>query len=869
MKTTKRIILILSMLALLVGCFAFSASAAENTETLSIAGSTGTTGTKTISWTSGVITVTNNQASSTTAIRTSDSDHYRVYKGSEFIIATTDEYAITKIVITATSSSYATACANSLSQSGYTASTSSTTVTITGSGSSSVSFPSATAQYRIKTLVVTYEPAGSEDLEATADEKVEYACNNLNVSTSVTQNGTINLPTADSKYEDVSIAWELTDNGGVASLDGNSLTITLGNAATTVKLTATISCEGAENLTKDFTISVPKADPTPGSTLTISEAIELGTSKDTGTYTAGKYYVTGVITEVYNTTYGNMYITDGENTLTVYGTYDADGTNRYDAMATQPVAGDTVTLYGVVGNYGGTPQMQYAWITEHTVPDLPEFEAIFNVAKGTVENITGARIELPAANDFGSYKFVGWSNEPVIGTQDKPELYEAGASLTLEANAEFYAVYSYTYTYVTESDAEPSWQLVNDASSLKAGDKIVIVASDYDYALSTNQKSNNRGQASVVKSGNTVTFGDDVQILTLEAGTVNGTFAFYTGSDGYLYAASSSSNYLRTQATNDANGSWVITIADGVATVVAQGTNTKNTIQYNQTSSLFACYASASQKAISIYKLVGGSTETSVTTYTSAGFSGAQVNLGQNLSVKYQIFSSYKYDQSELQVRFTIGDRVVTVSAVDGLFVLDNIAPNAMDVNIKAELLCGDTVLYTKEDYSIKSNLENLLENAEEGSALANICNATLAYGEAAKAYKENAEGTVADDALVADEDDVFTLEGNLFIGVSVFFGDVNKIRVKYTVADGYTVTLNGNAVENANGVIETDGIYADKLGDAYTFVITNGEDTHTLTYNVYAYCTAASASSNANMANLAIALNNYGIAASAYAAQQ
>ena len=155
---------------------------------------------------------------------------------------------------------------------------------------------------------------------------------------------------------------------------------------------------------------------------------------------------------------------------------------------------------------------------------------------------------------------------------------------------------------------EKIWQLVTDVSTLKAGDQIVIVAKDYNYALSTTQNSNNRGQATVTKTDDRVTFGNDVQILILEAGNVEGTFAFNTGS-GYLYAASNSNNYLKTKVEKDENGSWLITIVDGVATIVAKGSNSRNTMQYNQSSSLFSCYASASQKAISIYKLVGGSSE--------------------------------------------------------------------------------------------------------------------------------------------------------------------------------------------------------------------------------------------------------------------
>ncbi|MBR2319545.1 MAG: hypothetical protein IKA50_02000, partial [Clostridia bacterium] len=123
---------------------------------------------------------------------------------------------------------------------------------------------------------------------------------------------------------------------------------------------------------------VPSDDPEPDTELTIAEAIALGASKEHNTYTTGSYYVTGVITEVYNTQWGNMYITDGEgNTLTIYGTYSADGELRYDAMDVKPVAGDTVTIYGVVGQYNGKPQIKNGWIVAHTAaggetPDVPD-----------------------------------------------------------------------------------------------------------------------------------------------------------------------------------------------------------------------------------------------------------------------------------------------------------------------------------------------------------------------------------------------------------------------------------------------------------------------------------------------------------------
>ena len=168
---------------------------------------------------------------------------------------------------------------------------------------------------------------------------------------------------------------------------------------------------------------------------------------------------------------------------------------------------------------------------------------------------------------------------------------------------------------VSASDSATA-TLVTDASALSAGDKVVIVAAATDYALGTNQKTNNREAVAVTKTDSTVVLNDSVQILTLETGVVDGTFAFYTGS-GYLYAAgqskaqngSSNKNYLKTQTTLDANGSWLISIADGVASIVAQGDNGCNVMQHNATSTLFAAYSSASQAAVALYKLNEGGAE--------------------------------------------------------------------------------------------------------------------------------------------------------------------------------------------------------------------------------------------------------------------
>lgn len=147
-----------------------------------------------------------------------------------------------------------------------------------------------------------------------------------------------------------------------------------------------------------------------------------------------------------------------------------------------------------------------------------------------------------------------------------------------------------------------TYTLVTSASQLTAGSTVVIASSAYNYAMSGAQSNNNRARAAVVKSGNTLSFNGGVGEFTLKAGTKAGTYSFYDAANGgYLYAASSTGNYLRTQASLTANSSWEISVTSaGVATVTAQGTSTRNAMKYNAINGLFSCYATA-QTPLALY----------------------------------------------------------------------------------------------------------------------------------------------------------------------------------------------------------------------------------------------------------------------------
>ena len=68
------------------------------------------------------------------------------------------------------------------------------------------------------------------------------------------------------------------------------------------------------------------------------------------------FVVSGTITKIVNTTYGNWYMTDGTAELYIYGTLDAEGkTKNFTSLGLE--VGDKVTIEGPKSSYNGDPQM--------------------------------------------------------------------------------------------------------------------------------------------------------------------------------------------------------------------------------------------------------------------------------------------------------------------------------------------------------------------------------------------------------------------------------------------------------------------------------------------------------------------------------
>ncbi len=192
--------------------------------------------------------------------------------------------------------------------------------------------------------------------------------------------------------------------------------------------------------------------------------------------------------------------------------------------------------------------------------------------------------------------FAGW----VDNLDDTSVDAAKGSTQTATADKTWYAAWStsgsitnvYLYTKVTS------------ISELTSGCTVLIGNTDGTYAMGA-QRDNNRAAASVSQNPdneNQIYFsGSDVKELTV--GISGSYYTFYDAeATGYLYAASSSSNYLKTKADLDNNGKFEISItAAGVATMTAQGTYTHNILKYNSSSKIFSCYSSG-QANPAIYK---------------------------------------------------------------------------------------------------------------------------------------------------------------------------------------------------------------------------------------------------------------------------
>ncbi len=280
-----------------------------------------------------------------------------------------------------------------------------------------------------------------------------------------------------------------------------------------------------------------------------------------------------------------------------------------------------------------------------------------------------------------------------------------------------------------------------------------------------------------------------------------------------------------------------------------------------------------------------------VVKYTTA-FSGASLNIGKDLSIRYHVTLSEGEVIDDFVARFTMNNKVVTVSeyTVDQatgkyVFTFSAIAPQCMGDSIKAELIKDGEVVYTKESYSVRTYVEDALELYPDQTELGQLLSALLHYGAAAQEYTnyktdalvtEGIELPSASDITPTESDNnkyISSTDNEVhYIATGVRFDYNNKIYVKITAPsiDGITVTVNGKNAKiletnQANVyIVYSDAISALNFDSEFVFILSSGGAViQTLIYTVNDY--AYNKHDDTEIGKLALALYRYGKSAVAY----
>lgn len=161
--------------------------------------------------------------------------------------------------------------------------------------------------------------------------------------------------------------------------------------------------------------------------------------------------------------------------------------------------------------------------------------------------------------------------------------------------------------------AETVYELLTSNDQLKAGKTLIITSKRNSSGTADamyQQQSNNFSTTTVsIKSDQTIVDTGEAQILTLEGAT--DAWHFKTIDNLYLYAASSSKNYLRSKAEIDPNGNSnakiIINSTTGVSQIIFQGNYTHNRLKHN-TQGIFSCYENGQEDVYIYIEKDGGDT---------------------------------------------------------------------------------------------------------------------------------------------------------------------------------------------------------------------------------------------------------------------
>lgn len=520
----------------------------------------------------------------------------------------------------------------------------------------------------------------------TIDDSGIIEKNLFNGSNAGTLTATVKVIESGNVLSEAAVTWSSSDMT-VATINETTGAVTLVAAGTT---TITASYAGVSNQyaasSATYELTVENYNPaTPGTAGTPYTVTQARAAIDAGTGITN-VYVTGIISQVdsYSSQYKSItyWISEDGTTTNQFEVYSGKGIGGADFSAKTDVkVGDEVVVYGSLQKYGETyefTQNNQLVSTNHV--NTPTFSLVAGNYNGE-QNVTISC----STNDATIYYTLDGS-DPTNSSTEYTGTLTLTNSVTLKAiaykNGNSSNVASASYTIVVVTDNSPKsnfFTLVKSTDDLSDGDNIIIVGgSNKLYAMTTEQKTNNRGYVLVDENvDNTsvsitgITSGEyGVQKVVLKKAGDNWLFYVKGNSTGYLYAASSSNNNLKTKDTTDDNCKAIISIAtSGIATITFQGSNTHNTMRFN--SNLFSCYepTSTTGTGVKIYKEVHRTANV-----TSAGY--ATFYSDYDVTIPSGVKAYYAEDGTDALVLHEVENKIkggvgVVLEAAEGTYTFE------------------------------------------------------------------------------------------------------------------------------------------------------------------------------------------------------
>lgn len=203
--------------------------------------------------------------------------------------------------------------------------------------------------------------------------------------------------------------------------------------------------------------------------------------------------------------------------------------------------------------------------------------------------------------------------------------------------------YNVTVNATVVEHVEPVTSAYVLATSITSGKRYVIASgTEGTVQVMAEQRNNNRGVVAAEITNGVLNVSDEYEFVIESASTedASGYSIYDEDIPGYLYAAASGSNHLKTESALDNNGIWTITFnADGSASIVAESSSNRNVMQYNGTSTLFSCYGSASQAPVYLFEKVETIQGTQTVTVTSAGYATMVAEANLEIPAGVEVFA--------------------------------------------------------------------------------------------------------------------------------------------------------------------------------------------------------------------------------------